>query len=140
MGRREYPRDVARWASKVEQADGYIFLTAEYNHGYPAVLKNALDQIFPEMNRKPVSFVGYGNTGGARAIEQLRLVAVELEMAPLRHAVHILPPVMIEARNAEQPLDLEIFASLDQRLDTAASDLVWWAQALAKARSTDQPG
>jgi hypothetical protein len=60
-------------------------------------------------------------------------------MAPLRHAVHILPSVMIEARNAEQPLDLEIFASLDQRLDTAASDLAWWAQALAQARSVDQP-
>lgn len=138
-GRREYPEDVARWASKVEQADGYLIITSEYNHGYPAVLKNALDQIFPELNRKPVSFVGYGNAGGARAIEQLRLVAVELEMAPLRHAVHILPSVMIEARNAEQPLDLEIFASLDQRLDTAASDLVWWAQALAQARSARQP-
>jgi NAD(P)H-dependent FMN reductase len=138
MGRREYPQDVARWASKAEQADGYLIVTAEYNHGYPAVLKNALDQIFPELNRKPVSFVGYGNTGGARAIEQLRLVAVELEMAPLRHAVHILPPLMIEARGAEH-FDLEIFASLDQRLDAAASDLAWWAQALAKARSAGLP-
>ncbi|HEY5193634.1 MAG TPA: NAD(P)H-dependent oxidoreductase [Solirubrobacteraceae bacterium] len=60
-------------------------------------MKNALDQIFPELNRKPVTFVGYGNPGGARAIEQLRLVTVELEMAPLRHAGHILPVVMIEA-------------------------------------------
>ena len=78
-----------------------MLVTAEYNHGYTAVLKNALDHTFVERNRKPVAFVGYGNVGGARAIEQLRLVAVELEMAPLRHAVHILPDVMIPARRAE---------------------------------------
>jgi NAD(P)H-dependent FMN reductase len=139
-GHRDYPEDVARWAGKVDEADGYIIVTAEYNHGYPATLKNALDQIFPELNRKPVAFVGYGNTGGARAIEQLRMVAVELEMAPLRHAVHILPAVMIEAMKAEQPVDPQIFASLDQRLDTAATDLVWWAQALTQARSAGERG
>jgi len=94
-GQRDYPPEVARWAQKVDTADGYLIVTPEYNHGYPAELKNALDQVFPELNRKPVAFVGYGNTGGARAIEQLRLVCVELEMAPLRHAVHILPAVMI---------------------------------------------
>jgi NAD(P)H-dependent FMN reductase len=137
-GHRDYPEQVTRWAKKVEEADGYVIITAEYNHGYPAILKNALDQIFPELNRKPVMFVGYGNTGGARAIEQLRLVAIELEMAPLRHAVHILPNVMIEAMKAEQPADLQIFASLDQRLDSAATDLAWWAQALARARSASQ--
>ena len=72
-----------------------MVLTAEYNHGYPAVLKNAMDWTFPEWNRKPISFVGWGNVGGARAVEQLRTVAVEFEMAPLRHAVHILPDVLI---------------------------------------------
>jgi len=136
-GRREYPPEVARWAERVQDADGYLIVTAEYNHGYPAVLKNALDQVFPELNRKPVAFVGYGNTGGARAIEQLRLVCVELEMAPLRHAVHILPAVMVPAMKAEGPFDPEVFASLDQRLDTAVTDLVWWARALARARAED---
>lgn len=136
-GRREYPAEVARWAEKLEAADGYLIVTAEYNHGYPAVLKNALDQVFPELNRKPVAFVGYGNTGGARAIEQLRLVCVELEMAPLRHAVHILPAVMVPAMQADGPFDPEVFASLDARLDTAVTDLVWWARALARARAED---
>jgi NAD(P)H-dependent FMN reductase len=139
-GRREYPPEVARWAEKVQDADGYLIVTAEYNHGYPAVLKNALDQVFPELNRKPVAFIGYGNTGGARAIEQLRLVCVELEMAPLRHAVHILPAVMIPARQAEGPFDPEVFASLDERLDTAVTDLTWWARALARARADDPAG
>lgn len=136
-GHRDYPPEIARWAEKVDEADGYLIVTAEYNHGYPAVLKNALDQVFPELNRKPVAFVGYGNSGGARAIEQLRLVSVELEMAPLRHAVHILPAVMVPAMQAEGPFDPELFASLDARLDMAVTDLVWWARALADARGRD---
>jgi NAD(P)H-dependent FMN reductase len=135
-GHRDYPPEVARWARKVDAADGYIVVTAEYNHGYPALLKNAIDHAFPEFNRKPVAFVGYGNVGGARAVEQLRLVAVELEMAPLRHAVHILPDVMRPVRQAEGPLDVELFAALDPRLETLAVDLVWWAGALRSARAT----
>jgi NAD(P)H-dependent FMN reductase len=134
-GRREYPPDVARWASKVDEADGYIVVTAEYNHGYPALLKNALDHAFPEFNRKPVAFVGYGNVGGARAIEQLRLVAIELEMAPVRHAIHILPDVMRPVIQAGDAFDVELFATLDQRLGTLVTDLCWWADALRRARA-----
>ena len=133
-GHRSYTPEVARWASKVDEAVGYILVTSEYNHGYPAVLKNALDHAFPEFNRKPVAFVGYGNVGGTRAIEQLRLVSVELELAPLRHAVHILPDVMRGVRGAADPTDLELFASLDERLDMLAADLSWWARALKTAR------
>ncbi len=134
-GRRDYPPDIARWADKVDEADGYVLVTAEYNHGYPARLKNALDHAFPEFNRKPVAFVGYGNVGGARAIEQLRLVTIELEMAPLRHAVHVLPDVMRPVIQAGDDFDLELFAPLDPRLDTLATDLCWWAEALARARA-----
>ncbi len=133
-GGRDYPNaEVARLGQTLDRADGYIILTAEYNHGYPAVLKNALDHVFPELNRKPVAFVGYGNVGGARAIEQLRLVAVEFEMAPLRWAVHLLPDVMVAAMKAD-PFSIELFASMDQRLDMLASDLVWWATALQWGR------
>ena len=55
---------VARFGRVIDRADGYLILTAEYNHGYPAVLKNALDSTFVEWRRKPVAFVGWGNTGG----------------------------------------------------------------------------
>ena len=134
-GHRDYATEVARWAEKVDEADGYVFVTAEYNHGYPALLKNALDHAFPEFNRKPVAFVGYGNVGGARAIEQLRLVTIELEMAPLRHAVHILPDVMRPVMQAGDAFDIELFAPLDARLDTLATDLRWWAGALGRARA-----
>ena len=93
---RDYPRRTSPGSGRrIDRADGYIVLTAEYNHGYPAVLKNAMDWTFVEWRRKPITFVGWGNVGGARAIEQLREVAVEFEMAPLRYAVHILADVMI---------------------------------------------
>jgi NAD(P)H-dependent FMN reductase len=133
-GLREYPPAARRWAQTVERADGFGFITAEYNHGYPAVLKNALDHAFPEFNRKPVAFVGYGNVGGARAIEQLRQVVVELEMAPLRHAVHILPDVMRPVMAADG-YDAALFASLEPKLRLLGDDLAWWAKALATARA-----
>jgi NAD(P)H-dependent FMN reductase len=136
---REYAPEVERWARAIERGDGYLVVTPEYNHGYPAVLKNAFDNIFPEFNRKPITFVGYGNSGGARSIEQLRLVAVELEMAPLRHAVHVLPALMIPVIQAKGAFDPELFASLDEKLTVAADDLVWWARALAIARSQGRP-
>ena len=88
-----------KWAAKVGEADGYIMVTPEYNHGYSAVLKNALDWVFPEWNGKPVGFVSYGNAGGARAIEQLRQVVIELEMVPIRSAIHIPTEVYLAVRN-----------------------------------------
>ena len=126
---------VARFSRVIDRADGYVILTAEYNHGYPAVLKNALDSTFVEWRRKPVAYVGWGNTGGARAIEQLRAVAVEFEMAPLRHAVHVLPDVFIALRQVPDPADLSPFAPLEPRLDMLADDLAWWMRALASARA-----
>jgi NAD(P)H-dependent FMN reductase len=113
-----------------------VVLTAEYNHGYPAVLKNAMDWTFVEWRHKPITFVGWGNVGGARAVEQLRLVAVEFEMAPLRHAVHILPDVMRPVMQAEAP-DVTLFASLAAKLELMVDDLLWWTDALAAARARD---
>jgi NAD(P)H-dependent FMN reductase len=137
---RDYPNEaIARWGRTVDEADGFIVVTPEYNHGYPASLKNAIDHVFPELNRKPITFVGYGNVGGARAIEQLRLVAVELEMAPLRHAIHILPELMMSAMKANT-FTPDLFAPLDGRLDVAAADLAWWANALAAARAESAIG
>jgi NAD(P)H-dependent FMN reductase len=132
---RDHPTpEAARFAAKIDEADGYVFITPEYNHGPSGVLKNALDHTFVEWHRKPVAFVGFGNVGGARAIEQLRQIVVELEMAPLRHAVHILPDVMVPAMGADAD-DRSVFASLQPKLDALADDLVWWARALADARA-----
>ena len=129
---REYADDAVRaFAERIEAADGFVILTAEYNHGYTGVLKNALDFTFVEWNHKPVSFVGWGNVGGARAIEQLRAVSIELEMAPLRHAVHILAPQIVAVREGGGS---EALGELSPRLDLLAQDLLWWARALQAAR------
>jgi NAD(P)H-dependent FMN reductase len=135
---REYASDaVAHFGEVIDRGEGYVILTGEYNHGYPAVLKNALDSTFLEWRRKPVTYVAWGNTGGARAVEQLRQVAVEFEMAPLRHAVHVLPEVLLAVRRAEDPTDLSHFAPLDPRLTLLADDLTWWVRALSVARAAD---
>lgn len=87
-----YKNEVAKkWAQKIAESDGFVIVTAEYNHGYPAVLKNALDYVYDEWNNKPVSFVSYGGAaGGSRAVQQLRQVVIELQMVPLREQI-ILP-------------------------------------------------
>ena len=77
------------WAQRVGQVEGVIIVTPEYNHGYPGVLKNALDWVGPEWVDKPVAFVSYGNiTGGARSVEQLKQVTIELGLVQVANAIH----------------------------------------------------
>jgi NAD(P)H-dependent FMN reductase len=73
------------WAAKVAEFDGYIFVTPEYNHSTSGALKNALDFIYGEWNNKAAGFVSYGaSAGGSRAVEHLRLIAGELQLADVR--------------------------------------------------------
>jgi NAD(P)H-dependent FMN reductase len=131
-----YGNDVAdRWAAKLAEADGYVVTAAEYNHGYTAVLKNALDWVFPELVHKPITFVGYGNAGGARAIEQLRQVAVEFQMAPTRFAVHVPVEVLIATRTLTAPIDPALFAPADNAAAAMIKELVWWARTLRAGRA-----
>ncbi len=89
-GRAPYSNEVVqRWTAQVAPADGFDFVTLEYNHGPPAVLKNALDWVYPEWNRKAVGFVSYGSAMGPRGVQQLRASAIELQLAPIRTSVHI---------------------------------------------------
>ena len=118
-----------KWAEKIAGYDAFVWVTPEYNHAPPAPLKNAIDYLFKEWNRKPVAFVGYGNMGGMRAIEQLRAIAGELEMADIRLAVGI--------RNPWDMLDKD--GNIKEELvygDPAAQaeQLLWWAEALKNAR------
>ena len=101
-----------KWQKKVAELDGFIFIAAEYNRGPTAVLKNAIDYAYNEWNKKAVTFVGYGGVGAARAVEQLRLNAVELQMAPTRAAVHILLPDFLAV--LQQGKKLEELAHLNQ--------------------------
>src|ERR1700752_4632740 len=75
------------WAAKISSFDGYVFVTPEYNHGISGALKNAIDFLFAEWNNKAAGFVSYGGVGGARAVEHLRLVMGELQVADVRAQV-----------------------------------------------------
>jgi NAD(P)H-dependent FMN reductase len=75
------------WAEKIGSFDAYVFVTPEYNHGTSGALKNAIDYLYREWNNKAAGFVSYGSAGGARAVEQLRLVMGELMVADVRAQV-----------------------------------------------------
>jgi NAD(P)H-dependent FMN reductase len=124
-----------RWQKKVAEFDGFIFTAAEYNHAPTGVLKNALDYASSEWNKKPAGFVGYGSVGGARAIEQLRQISVELQMAPVKSAVHIAWGDFLAVRQGEKKL--EEIEHLNQAAQALVNDVVWWARALKKAREAD---
>ena len=123
---------VAAWTKKVADADGFVIIAAEYNHGYPAVLKNALDYVGAEWHDKAVGFVSYGSALGARSVEQLREVAVELQMAPVRHAVHM-PFDVVMAAGKGTP-ESELFTAYADRGNGMLDQLLWWAKALKAAR------
>ena len=122
-----------QWAAKVASLDAYVFVTGEYNHGIPAVLKNALDYVYVEWARKPAACVSYGNAGGARGIEQLRLILVELQIAPIRSAVHIQRPDFMDMLlHGKSFAD---FPQLEQSANAMLDDLAWWGRALRTARA-----
>jgi NAD(P)H-dependent FMN reductase len=78
------------WSAQVAAADAFVFVTAEYNHGYPPALKNAIDYLHAEWEFKPVGFVSYGGVAsGTRAMQQLKQVVTALRMTPLVEAVNI---------------------------------------------------
>jgi NAD(P)H-dependent FMN reductase len=104
--------ELTRWSEKVNQADAFIIVSPEYNHGYTAVLKNAIDHLYPEWNHKPVGFVSYGSVGGARVIEQIRLVAIEMQMLPIKNAIHIPLEVYIATMGLEGAPAREVFNKL----------------------------
>ena len=129
MARDSYAHPVvAKWREKITDADGFIICMPEYNHGYPAVLKNAMDYVYAPWGRKPAAFVSWGNVGGGRGVEQLRLVAVELDMVATRWSVHIANPWFIK--------DVSEIDSQYRPAATALLDnLTWWAGALKAART-----
>ena len=120
-----------RWAETIAKADGYLFVVSEYNHGITAALKNALDYLYAEWNRKPASFVAFGNAEGARAVQQLKLVLNELEIAPLPTALHLRGVPKKVATGTFEPDDAET-----KRFGVMFGEWLWWARALKAARDS----
>jgi NAD(P)H-dependent FMN reductase len=106
------------WSEKIKHADAFIIVVPEYNAGYPGVLKNALDILYKEWNKKPVGFVGYsgGPSGGANAIAQLHNVARALKMIPLTDAITI-PSAWKALDTRGNLIDRNIVNELDTMID-----------------------
>jgi NAD(P)H-dependent FMN reductase len=132
-GRPPYEHDVVgRWTAAIAASDAFIFVTPEYNYGTSAVLKNAIDWVYPEWNRKAAAFVSYGSAMGARSVQQLRETAIEIQMAPVRSSVHI-PVSTLWAHFQVGDVDKGL-AELEKQAQTMIDDLLWWATALKTAR------
>jgi NAD(P)H-dependent FMN reductase len=124
---------VKKWTDEIARSDGFIFVTPEYNYGTTAVLKNALDWVYPEWNRKAAAFVSYGSAMGARGVQQLRETAIELQLAPIRSSVHI-PVATLWAHFQGGDVDKGL-AELEAPAKVMLDDLLWWTAALKAARS-----
>ena len=118
-----------KWAERVADASAYLIVTPEYNHSYPAVLKNALDYAYSEWNKKPVAFVGYGVVGGARAVEHLRGVVSQLQMVSIQEAVYI--TTHPSPFNKDGKIINEYY---EDKLAKTLHQILWWARTLESAR------
>ena len=124
-----------KWGEKIESAEGFILITPEYNHGYPAVLKNALDYLWFEWNHKPVVFISYGGlSGGIRAIEQLKQVVIELEMIPLIKSISIPRIKTLIDENGKF-----IEKSYDKKIESLGKYITLWSKELKRIRKNIQP-
>ena len=128
--------EAVRWQQTIARFDGFIFVVAEYNHSITAALKNALDEAYKEWVRKPFTAIGYGAVGAARAIEHLRLIAIELQMVSTHAAVHIGGGdfMTVFPMGGNKPIE-DIEDHLLPNTKTALDELVWWAKATMAAKA-----
>ncbi|HEX9173635.1 MAG TPA: NAD(P)H-dependent oxidoreductase [Telluria sp.] len=129
MGKYSKPHTLA-WAGKIDQYDGFVFVTPEYNHGTSGALKNAIDFLYKEWNNKAAAFVSYGSAGGSRAVETLRLVMAELQIADVRAQVMLSLFTDFEEMKTFKPAQFQ-----EKAVTTMLDQLVSWSQALQTVRN-----
>jgi len=123
-----------RWAEAIGSYDGFVFVTAEYNHSVPGALKNGLDYLFAEWNNKAAGFVSYGLHGGTRAVEHLRLILAEMKVATVRSQVVL---SLFNDFKFSDPTETGTFVPgphQEPTLVTMLSEVVSWSQALKPLR------
>lgn len=118
-----------RWAAKIDSFDAYVFVTPEYNHGIAGALKNAIDYLYKEWNNKAAGFVGYGSASGVRAVESLRLVMGELQIADVRAQVMLSLYIDFENFTVFKPAPHQ-----EQAANTVLDQVVAWGGALKTLR------
>lgn len=127
---RNYTKEhTQNWAAAIARCDGYIFVTAEYNHSIPAALKNALDFLWAEWNNKACGFVSYGAIGGSRAVEQLRTIAAQMMMADVRSQVMFTFGHEFDGDGNLQPTETSY-----RSLESTITQVISWTEALAPLR------
>lgn len=119
-----------RWSAKIDSLDGFIFVTPEYNHATSGALKNAIDFLYLEWNNKAAAFVGYGSLGGARAIENLRTIMSEVQVAHVRQQVSFSLFTDFENFSIFKPNEEVHLPALNTMLD----QLVAWTKAMKAVR------
>ena len=128
LGRYSKPHTKA-WAARIAAFDAFVFVTAEYNHGIPAALKNAIDFIYAEWNNKAAGFVGYGSAGGVRSVEHLRLVMAEVQVATVRQQVQLSLFTDFENMSVFKPGAVQ-----EKTLNTLFDQLIAWGEAMKTLR------
>ena len=127
----QYSKDhTKKWAAKVASLDGFVFVTPEYNHGTSAALKNALDFIYAEWNNKAAGFVSYGSAGGVRAVENLRLIMGELQVADVRASVALSLFTDFENFSVFKPAAVQ-----EEKVKAMLDQVVAWTGALKSLRA-----
>lgn len=126
----QYSKDhTKKWAEKIASFDGYVFVTPEYNHSTSAALKNAIDFLYAEWNNKAAGFVGYGSAGGTRAVEHLRLIMAEVQMATVRNQAMLSLREDFENYSDFKPREFQ-----EQSLGPVFDQVIAWAGALKTVR------
>ncbi|WP_299088719.1 NADPH-dependent FMN reductase [uncultured Metabacillus sp.] len=122
-------KQVRAWSEKINSLDGFVFVTAEYNHSISGVLKNALDLIRTEWNDKAAGIVSYGSTGGARAAEHSRGILGELHVADVQ--IHPTLSIFTDFQNFNQfkPTELHL-----NNINGMLDQVIKWSAALKTIR------
>jgi len=128
----EYTKDHTKaWSEVIAPADGFIFVTPEYNHGVAPSLKNAIDYLYAEWTNKPVSFVSYGaDAGGARSIEHLRATTAWLQMYDLSETL-IMPQYYL---NLDEQGAYKFGEEHKKKADAIFEQLLFWAEEMKASR------
>ncbi len=129
--------EAIRWQQKLNEFDGYVIVTAEYNRSVPGALKNAIDWAYKPFNKKAVAYVRYGAVGGARAVEHLRNVLVELQAVSVRQGIHIGGSEFASVFMGQKSWD-EVKGTFDAFVPDLVNNLAWWTSATKLAREAEQ--
>ncbi|MFB9717172.1 NADPH-dependent FMN reductase [Planobispora longispora] len=124
----------SQWAQTIASFDGFVFVTPEYNHSAPAALKNAIDFVFAEWNNKAAGFVSHGVHGGVRAVEHLRQVMTELQVANIRTQVALSAFTDFEITDPAEPGVIAPGPHQEPTLNELLDELIAWSSALKPLR------